>query len=76
MNDELSLPGDTPCLDRAARWLRVKTGRGEYMTIFEEFEQEFNCTIIADSREDPWAYPELVKFKSKEDLLMFVLRWS
>lgn len=76
MNTELALRGDSGCLENAAIWLRGHLKLDDDCTIFPQFEQEFNCRIIAKTRDDPWLYPDWVEFKSSEELMMFVLRWS
>ena len=70
------LPGSHPSTCNAGIWLREHLAIPANCTIFEEFEEYFNCRIDVDDRRDYWMEPNKVVFKSSADLLAFVLKWS
>jgi hypothetical protein len=70
------LPGDHPAAENAARWLREHFDIPVQFTLFDEFEQYFDCRIDVDDRKDNWMMPNKIIFENRADLMMFILRWS
>ena len=70
------LPGNHPATNNAAVWLREYLNVPHNCTIFEQFEQHFNCRIDVDDRKDYWMEPNKVVFGSGAELMAFVLKWS
>ena len=70
------LAGDHPSADNAGIWLREHLQIHPQYTIFEEFEEYFNCRIDVADRKDNWATPNKFVFESSAELTAFVLRWS
>lgn len=70
------LPGDHVALENAAFWLREHFQVPEQCTIFEQFEEYFDCRIDVDNRMDYWMQPNKVVFESSADAVMFILKWS
>jgi hypothetical protein len=63
-----------PALGTAARWLRKELGIPNEKTILNEFEKYFNCKAMDAG--DFWVGRILIKFKSEQDLIIFLLRWA
>ena len=70
------LPGDHPALNEAGIWLREHLKVPHKETIFEQFEEYFDCRIDADDRKDYWMQPNKIVFASGADATAFVLKWS
>jgi hypothetical protein len=70
------LPGNHQSLENAAVWLREHLNVPEQYTIFEQFEEYFNCRIDVDDRKDYWMQPNKVVFDSSAELMAFVLKWT
>lgn len=70
------LPGQHRALENAAIWIREHFNIPEDETIFEKFEENFNCQIEVDDRNDYWMQPNKVVFKNNKDLIAFLLKWS
>ena len=70
------LPGDHPAADNAGTWLRQHLKIPTHCTIFEQFEEYFNCRIDVDNRNDTWMQPNKFVFETGADVTAFVLRWS
>lgn len=70
------LPGDHPALNEAGIWLREHLNVPSNQTIFEEFEEYFNCRIDVDDRRDYFMQPNQVVFGNSKDLIAFLLKWS
>ena len=70
------LPGDHESLHNAAVWLREHLNIPHQCTIFEQFEQYFNCRIDVDDRKDYFMQPNRVVFGTSADVTAFVLKWS
>jgi hypothetical protein len=70
------LPGHHPALHNAGVWLREHLEIPRQYTIFEQFEQYFNCRIDVDDRQDYYMQPNKVVFENTQDLTAFLLRWS
>lgn len=70
------IPGSHESTNNAAIWLREQLGIPENLTILDEFEEYFNCRVVAESRTDPWAEPEKIVFENSADALAFLLKWS
>ena len=70
------LPGDHTALENAARWLREHLNVPENETIFEQFEENFNCRIDVSDRKDYWMQPNFVVFENSQGLTAFLLKWS
>jgi hypothetical protein len=71
-----TLPGDHYALENAAIWLREHLNIPEQCTVFEPFEEYFNCRIDVDDRVDNWMQPNCVVFDNSKDLMAFLLKWS
>ena len=70
------LPGSHPATNNAGIWLREHLQVPHNCTIFEQFEEYFNCRVDVDDRKDYFMEPNKVVFESNKDLLAFVLKWS
>ena len=70
------LPGDHPSLENAAIWLREYMNIPEQCTVFDEFEEYFDCRIEVDDRKDYWMQPNKVVFENSASLTAFLLKWS
>jgi hypothetical protein len=70
------LPGDHPAADNAGIWLRQHLQIEPQYTIFEEFEEYFNCRIDVADRKDTWMQPNKFVFETGADVTAFVLKWS
>ena len=70
------LPGDHPALENAAIWLREYLNIPVQETVFEQFEEYFDCRIDVDNRKDYFMQPNKVVFENNKDLMTFLLRWS
>lgn len=70
------LPGEHVALHNAAVWLREHLNIPRQCTIFEQFEQYFNCRIDVDDRKDYFMQPNKVVFESSQDLTAFLLKWA
>lgn len=70
------LRGDHQSLENAAIWLREHLNIPEQCTVFDDFEEYFNCRIEVDDRFDCWMEPNRVVFESSTDLTAFLLKWS
>ena len=70
------LPGDHESLHNAGVWLREELKIPHNQTIFNQFEQCFNCRIDVDDRRDYFMQPNKVVFENSQDLTAFVLKWS
>jgi hypothetical protein len=68
--------GSHESTNNAAIWLREKLGIPSQRPILDEFEEYFNCRVVAESRTDPWAEPEKIVFENSADALAFLLKWS
>lgn len=70
------LPGDHDSANNAGIWLREHLNIDSNCTIFEQFEEYFNCRIEVADRTDYWMQPDRIVFNRSEDLTAFLLRWS
>lgn len=70
------LPGGHEALNNAGIWLREHLQIPYNQTIFEEFEEHFNCRIEVEDRKDYFMQPIKVVFETGADVTAFVLRWS
>jgi hypothetical protein len=70
------LPGNHLALENAAIWLREHFNVPENETIFERFEENFNCRIDVDDRRDYWMQPNFVVFENTKELTAFLLKWA
>ena len=70
------LPGDHHSADNAGMWLREHLSIPRHLSLFDEFEQYFNCRVDVDDRTASWMAPNKVVFENSQDLTAFVLRWS
>lgn len=70
------LSGDHPALNEAGIWLREHLNVPSHQTIFEQFEEYFNCRIDVDDRRDYFMQPNQVVFGNSKDLIAFLLKWS
>ena len=70
------LPGDHAALENAAIWLREHLNIPEQCTVFEQFEEYFDCRIEVADRKDYWMQPDKVVFGSGAEVTAFVLKWS
>lgn len=70
------LPGDHVSANNAAAWLREHMNIPSHETIFDQFEEYFDCRIDVDNRKDSWMEPNKIVFQSSKDLTAFLLRWS
>jgi len=63
---------DDSAAQAAARWLRNQIRLPEYTSIIPHFEKEFNCSIeyLGDFS------PTKIYFKTEQDLMWFLLKWS
>lgn len=68
--------GENTALDNAACWLREYLGIPGSETIFEQFEEYFNCRLVVGDITDPWYCPDYAVFASAEDATMFLLKWG
>ena len=70
------LLGDHPATNNAGVWLREHLGIPPNQTIFEQFEEYFDCRIDVDDRKDYWMQPNKIVFASSAAATAFVLKWS
>ena len=70
------LSGDHHALENAAIWLREHLSIPELCTVFEEFEEYFDCRIEVDNRKDYWMQPNKVVFENSAALTAFLLKWA
>lgn len=70
------LPGGHDSANNAAAWLREHLNIDPKYTIFEQFEEYFNCRIDVDDRADAWMCPNKIVFSKPSELTAFVLRWT
>ena len=70
------LPGSHPSLDNAAIWLRKHLNVPYNETIFEHFEEYFDCRIEVDNRKDYFMQPNKVVFETNAALTAFLLKWA
>lgn len=70
------LPGDHPAANNAGIWLREHLNVPAQCTIFEQFEEYFDCRIDVDDRKDYWMQPNKIVFASGADATAFVLKWA
>lgn len=70
------IPGSHQSTNNAAIWLREELGIPFNQTILDQFEEHFNCRVVAESRTDPWLEPEKIVFETSADALAFLLRWA
>jgi len=70
------LPGDHPALNEAGIWLREHLKVPYQETIFEQFEEYFNCRIDVDDRKDYFMQPNKVVFENSAALTAFLLKWA
>ena len=70
------LPGSHPALDNAGIWLREHLNIPPQCTIFEQFEEYFDCRIDVDDRKDYFMQPNNVVFADSKSLMAFLLKWS
>lgn len=70
------LLGNHDSAHNAGVWLRKHLNIDPKFTIFEQFEEYFNCRIEVDDRTDAWMCPNKIEFEKTSDLTVFLLRWS
>ena len=70
------LPGSHSSTSRAAAWLRDELNIPMHETVFEQFEEYFNCRIVVEDRHDSWMQPDKIVFENNQDLVAFLLKWS
>lgn len=70
------LPGEHEALNNAGIWLREQLQVPHNQTIFEEFEEHFNCRIDVDDRRDYFMQPNKVVFENSRDLTAFLIKWT
>jgi len=70
------LSGDHRALENAAIWLRAHLNLPEQCTIFEQFDEYFNCSIDVDDKKDNWMQPNYVVFENSAALTAFLLKWA
>lgn len=70
------LPGGHDSANNAAAWLREHLSIDPKYTIFEQFEEYFDCRIDVDDRTDAWMCPNKIVFNKTSELTAFVLRWT
>lgn len=70
------LPGDHVSVHNAAVWLREHLNLHPQQTIFEQFEEYFDCRIDVDDRKDYFMTPNKIVFVSGADAVAFLLKWS
>lgn len=70
------LPGNHPAANNAGVWLREHLAVPAQQTIFEQFEEYFDCRIDVDDRRDYWMEPNKIVFASSAELMAFVLKWT
>ena len=63
---------DNPAAQTAARWLRNQTNLPEHTSIIPQFEKEFNCCV---NYTDMFGTGSIY-FKTEQDLVWFLLKWS
>ena len=72
----MTLNGDHPACHASASWLRDHFQIPDNETIFDLYQEYFNCELQGFNPNDPWYVPDLVIFDSETDLTMFLLRWA
>lgn len=70
------LPGNHHAANNAGVWLREHLAVPAQQTIFEQFEEYFDCRIDVDDRRDYWMEPNKIVFASSAELMAFVLKWT
>jgi hypothetical protein len=70
------LDGGHEATNNAAIWLREHLNIPSQCTIFEQFEEYFNCRIDVDDRKDYFMQPNTITFNNPADLTAFLLKWS
>lgn len=70
------IPGSHQSTDNAGIWLREHLKIPSHKPIFEQFEQYFNCRVVASDLNDCWAQPDCVVFENGADALAFLLKWA
>lgn len=70
------LPGEHEALNNAGIWLREHLQIPYNQTIFEEFEEHFNCRIEVEDRKDYFMQPIKVIFENSAAVTAFLLKWS
>ena len=71
-----TLAGNLESLHNAAAWLREYLDVHPQDTIFDQFEEYFNCQLVVEHRQDPWYCPDKAIFNTEQDLTAFLLRWA
>lgn len=71
MNTLLSV--NEAAVRNAATWLGKTLNIGFNYDLVPEFEKEFDCKVITDRG---FFAPTQVDFKTTENLMMFLLKWS
>ena len=70
------LPGSHPATNNAAVWLREHLNLHPQQTIFEHFEEYFDCRIDVDDRKDWFMEPNKIVFENSAALTAFLLKWA
>lgn len=74
-NGKLTYNGEIDAFNNAAIWLREHLDIPQQCTIFNEFEEHFNCRLLGVDRGDSFACPSYVQFNTERDAIAFFLKW-
>ena len=70
------LPGDHESLNNAGIWLREHLNIPHQLTIFEQFEEYFNCKVVREPPHDLVHGRIYAVFDSEQDAAWFIMKWS